>query len=81
MGRKSTAGRASVATVTVCGMKRQRYTLIDIPQLSEAELCAVIRHGSQENATFAWRERRRRGDAVRHFREVVLPQIKAAQGE
>lgn len=74
MDAKITVARAKPRTVIVHGIRRQRSTLIDVPQLSENELCAVIRNG--QCADLAWRELKRRGDAVRHFREVVLPQIK-----
>lgn len=71
---KRTAARARLDTVIVRGIRRQRFTLIDIPQLSERELCAVIRN--RVCADLAWAELKRRGDAVRYFREVVLPEIK-----
>lgn len=77
MARERTAGRARSSTVIACGTRRQRSTLIDIPQLSEADLCAVIRHGSPANATLAWHERKARADRVRKFMEIDLPWIKA----
>ena len=78
MVTKLTVARARPRTVIVHGIRRQRSTLIDVPQLSEPELCAVIRHGSPSNQRLAWTERKRRGDTVKHFREVVLPQIKSS---
>jgi hypothetical protein len=68
-GRKRTAARAKPRTVIVHGIRRQRSTLIDVPQLSEHELRAVIRN--QVCADLAWAELKRRGDAVRCFREVI----------
>lgn len=72
-GAKRGAARARLDTVIVRGIRRQRSTLIDIPQLSERELCAVIRN--HVCADLAWAELKRRGDRVRYWREVVLPQI------
>lgn len=75
MAKRRTADRARPDTVIVAGTRRQRSTLIDIPQLSEVELRAVIRNGTHQD--LAWQELKRRGDAVRHFREVLLPQFKS----
>jgi hypothetical protein len=76
MDAKRTVAPVRPRTVIVHGVRRQSSTLIDVPQLSESELCAVISHGSQSNRRLAWAERKRRGDAVRHFREVLLPTFK-----
>lgn len=73
MAKKSGAARARPDTVIVRGIRRQRLTLIDVPQLSEKELRAVIRN--HVCADLAWRELKRRGDAVRYYREVLRPQF------
>lgn len=71
---KSTAARVVLGTVIVRGIRRQRGTLIDIPQLSVSELRAVIRN--RVCADLAWAELKRRGDTARYVREVLLPKIK-----
>lgn len=49
-------------TVKVNGVRRQRLSLIDIPQLARHELRAVIRNGVC--ADLAWAELKKRGGAA-----------------
>jgi hypothetical protein len=56
--------------VRVNGVRRQRLALIDIPQLSEKELDAVIRFGSDENKQIAWNVRSEANARVRAWQSM-----------